>query len=78
MESYLHESGKLDGSNFTNWKFKIQTLLEGANAWSVVRGDEQRSNSNIGTQEQEWDKRENKAKVFLKMSVKDDIIPHIK
>ena len=58
MESYLHESGKLDGSNFMNWKFKIQTLLEGANAWSIVIGDEQRLNSNTGanTQEQEWDK----------------------
>ena len=78
IESYIHESGKLDGSNFTNWKFKIQTLLEGANAWSIVTGDEQRPNLNIGTQEQEWDKRENKVKVLLKMSVKDNIIPHIR
>eukprot|EP00253_Pinus_taeda_P010156 PITA_10156 len=76
MESYLHESGKLDGSNFTNWKFKIQTLLEGANAWSIVTGDELRPN--VGIQEQEWDKRENKVKVLLKMSVKDSIIPHIR
>eukprot|EP00253_Pinus_taeda_P003869 PITA_03869 len=76
MESYLHESGKLDGSNFTNWKFKIKTLLEGANAWSIVTGDELKSNA--GTQEQEWEKRENKAKVLLKMSVKDSIILHIR
>lgn len=54
MESYLHESRKLDGSNFKNWKFKIQTLLEGANAWSIVTGDEKRVNA--GTQEQDWDK----------------------
>lgn len=44
MESYLNESGKLNGSNFTNWKFKIQTLLKGVNAWSIVTGDEEKSN----------------------------------
>lgn len=53
MESYLHESGKLNGSNFTNWKFKIHTLLEGASAWSIVIGDEQKVDA--GTQEQDWD-----------------------
>lgn len=44
MESYLHESGKLDGSNFTNSKFKIENLLEGVNSWSIVTGDELRPN----------------------------------
>lgn len=76
MESYLHESGKLDGSNFMKWKFKIQTLLEGVNAWSIVTGDEQRVNA--GTQEQDWDKGENKAKVLLKMSVKDNVTLQIR
>ena len=76
IESYLHESGKLDGSNFSNWKFKIQTLLESANAWSIVTGSELRPGS--AAQEQDWDKRETKAKVILKMSVKDNIIPHIR
>lgn len=76
LESYLHESGKLDGTNFSNWKFKMQNFLESANAWLIVLGNEQR----IGTpaQEQDWDKRETKAKVILKMFVKDNIIPHIK
>src|ERR1700733_2002649 len=76
LESYLHESGKLDGTNFSNWKFEMQTLLESTNAWLIVLGNEQR----IGkpTQEQDWDKRETKAKVILKMSVKDNIIPHIR
>jgi len=76
IESYLHESGKLDGSNFSNWKFKIQTLLESANAWSIVTGSELRPGS--ATQEQDWDKMETKAKVILKMFVKDNIIPHIR
>eukprot|EP00253_Pinus_taeda_P024209 PITA_24209 len=75
LESYLHESGKLDGTNFSNWKFKMQTLLESANAWSIVLGNEQRVGTT--TQEQDWDKRETKAKVILKMSVKENIIPHI-
>jgi len=43
IESYLHESGKLDASNFSNWKFKMQTLLESVNSWLIVMGDEQRS-----------------------------------
>eukprot|EP00253_Pinus_taeda_P036376 PITA_36376 len=76
LESYLHESGKLDGTNFSNWKFKMQTLLESANAWSIVLGNEQRAGN--ATQEQDWDKRETKAKVILKMFVKDNIIPHIR
>lgn len=76
MESYLNESGKLNGSNFTNWKFKIQTLLEGANAWAIVTGDEQKPAAT--TQTEDWEKRENKAKVLLKMSVKDNVIAHIR
>eukprot|EP00253_Pinus_taeda_P035070 PITA_35070 len=76
LESYLHESSKLDGTNFSNWKFKMQTLLESANVWLIVLGNEQRAGN--ATQEQDWDKRETKAKVILKMSVKDNIIPHIR
>eukprot|EP00253_Pinus_taeda_P021576 PITA_21576 len=76
MESYLNESGKLNGSNFTNWKFKIQTLLEGANAWAIVTGDEQKPAA--AQQKEDWEKRENKAKVLLKMSVKDNAIAHIR
>ena len=57
MESYLNESGKLNGSNFTNWKFKIQTLLEGANAWAIVTGDEQKPTTTTQKNEREdWEK----------------------
>ena len=76
IESYLRESGKLDGSNFSNWKFKMKTLLESVNAWLIVEGNEQRSGT--ATQEQDRDKRETKAKFILKMSVKDNIVPHIR
>ena len=54
----------------------MQTLLESANAWSIILGNEHRAKN--ATQEQDWDKRETKAKVILKMSVKDNIIPHIR
>ena len=76
IESYLHESRKLDGTNFSNWKFKMQTFLESVNAWEIIEGNESRSGT--VTQEQDWDKRETKAKVILKMSIKDNIIPHIR
>jgi hypothetical protein len=29
VEIYLNEANKLDGSNFINWKFNMQTLMEG-------------------------------------------------
>ena len=54
----------------------MQTLLESVNAWSIVLGNEQRSRNT--TQEQDWDKIETKAKVILKMSIKDNIIPYIR
>ena len=76
IDSYLHESSKLDGTNFSNWKFKMQTLLESANAWSIIMGNEQRSRT--VTQEQDWDKIETKIKFILKMSVKNNIISHIR
>ncbi len=34
--------------------------------------------SGSATQEKDWDKRETKEKVILKMSVKDNVIPHIR
>lgn len=76
IESYLYESSILNGSNFSNWKFKMQTLLESANTWSIIIGNELRLGS--AAQEQNWDKRETKAKVILKMSIKDNVIRHIR
>jgi len=54
----------------------MHTLLEISNVWSIVTGNELRSGS--ATQEQDWDKTETKAKVILKMSIKDNVIPHIR
>lgn len=36
-ESYISDSNKLDGENYANWKFKLQTL-EGNNTWAIVSG----------------------------------------
>ena len=80
MENYLNESSKLDGSNYTNWKFKLQNSLEGQNYYSIVIGDEVKStvaNGGMNATIQEWEKREMKSKVLLKLSLKDCIIPHI-
>lgn len=74
IDSYINESNKLDGSNYVNWKFKIQEVLEASGVWPIVSGDEAKP----ATAAQDWEKRENKAKVFLRMSVKDNIIPHIR
>ena len=39
-KSYLSKSNKLDGENYANWKFKLQTLMEGNNTWAIVFGAE--------------------------------------
>jgi hypothetical protein len=80
-ETYLNEANKLNGLNFINWKFKMQTLMEGYGIWTIVKGDESKPDATVGattTQIQDWDKRKNKAKVLLRMSVKDNIISHIR
>jgi hypothetical protein len=77
MDSYLNESNKLDGENYVNWKFKLQTLMEGFNVWSIACGDEAKPTTST-TSVQDWERRENKEKVLLRMSIKDNIIPHIR
>ena len=80
-ETYLNEANKLDGSNFINWKFKMQTLMEGYGVQTITNGNEAKPVAAAGgtpAQIQDWDKSENKAKVLLRMSVKDSIIPHIR
>ena len=67
-ETYLNEVNKLDGSNFINWKFKMQTLMEGYGVWMIAKGYEERLDATTSvtvTTIQDWDKRENKAKVLL-------------
>jgi hypothetical protein len=94
-ETYLNEANKLDGSNFINWKFKMQMLMEGYGVWNIANGTELKpvmaggATTAVGgattvvggataAQIQDWEKRENKAKVLLRMSIKDSIIPHIR
>lgn len=80
-EAYLNESNKLDGSNYSSWEFKLQTLLEGKNTWAIASGDELNlilATGGTRTTIQDWEKRKNKEKVFLKLSVKDCIIHHIR
>jgi len=79
-EAYLNESNMLDGSNYTNWKFKLQTLLEGQNAYGIATGDEVKlttATGGLNTTILDWEKRE-KANALLMLSIKDCIIPHIR
>ena len=60
--SYLNELSKLDGKNYIDWKFKILTICEAWNVWSVVSGDELKPTGAVDT---DWEKRETKSKVLL-------------
>ena len=74
-DNYLNEASKLNGEKYIDWKFKILTICEAWNVWSIVNGDELKPTGAAGT---EWEKRETKAKVLLRVSAKDNIIPHIR
>ena len=55
--------------------------MEGYGIWTIVKGDEAKLDAAVGataTQIQDWDKCENNAKVLMCMSVKYNIIPHIR
>ena len=55
--------------------------MEGYGVRTIAKGGEAKPDAAAGaisTQIQDWDKRENKAKALLCMSVKDNIIPHIR
>jgi hypothetical protein len=45
---YLNETNKLDGSKFINWKFKMQTLIEGYGVWNIVKGTELKPDAAAG------------------------------
>jgi hypothetical protein len=47
-ETYLNEANKLDGSNFINWKFKMQTLMKGYGVWNIANGTELKPNAAAG------------------------------
>ena len=60
--NYLNEASKLNGENYIDWKFKILTICEAQNVWSIVNGDELKPTGAAGT---EWEKWETKAKALL-------------
>ena len=39
-ENYLNKASKLYGDNYLDWKFKILTMLEALNVWTIVKKDE--------------------------------------
>jgi hypothetical protein len=59
----------------------MQTLMEGYGVWTIAKGTEVKPDAATGataTKIQDCEKCEKKAKVLLRMSVKDNIIPHIR
>ena len=46
--NYLNEASKLDGDNYTDWKFKILTIFEAWSVWTIVNGDETKPTSAAG------------------------------
>jgi len=58
----------------------LQALPEGSSAWKIANAEEAKLitvGGDTTASIQDWEKRENKVKVLLKMSVKDNISPHI-
>ncbi len=47
-DNYLNEASKLDGDNYIDSKFKILTIFEAWNVWSVVNGDEAKPTGDVG------------------------------
>ena len=76
VDSYLNYYTKLDGKSYVNWKFNMTTILVAYSLWMIVKGDD--TKPIIVASIPDWDRREMKAKVVLRMSVKDNIIPHIR
>ena len=55
--------------------------MEGYGIWTIAKVDEAKPDAVVGattTQIQDWDKHENKAKVLMRMSIKDSIISYIR
>ena len=72
----ITEASKLNGENYVNWKFKLIIVLEALSLWLIVKGDEQKPTNPLALSD--WNSQETQAKVLIHMSIKDNIIPHIK
>ena len=72
----ITKSSKLNGENCVSWKFKLIIVLKALDVHPIVKGDEQNpvDSSSIA----DWNTQEVQAKVLIRMSVKDNIISHIR
>ena len=76
VDLYIIEASKLNGENYVNWKFKLITVLEALSLWPIVKGDEQNPTDPLSLSD--WNSWETQERVLIHMSIKDNIIPHIK
>ena len=77
--SIVGESGKLDGSNYALWKFKVRNILVVRKPWSVVEGKLKKPTEMETKQDviAEWEDSNVKAFAIIGMTVVDEVIPHI-
>jgi hypothetical protein len=62
-DTYINEASKLNGENYVNWKFKLQTVLELLGGWTIVNGTELKPTDPALLAN--WNKREAREKVTL-------------
>jgi hypothetical protein len=69
---------KLNGSNFQNWKFKIQMILEEQELWNIVCGKEVLAQGAGDDDKAKFDKKDRKAMITICLSIDDKHIPIVR
>ena len=75
----IGESGKLDGSNYALWKFKITNILVARKLWVVDMGDfKEPTRTETDTKViNRWDEANAEAFALIGMTIVDSVIPQI-
>uniref|UniRef100_A0A1Y1LUY5 CCHC-type domain-containing protein n=1 Tax=Photinus pyralis TaxID=7054 RepID=A0A1Y1LUY5_PHOPY len=84
MAEFKTKFEKLDNTNYSIWKFKMELLLIKEGLWKVIKEKaptpKQELNSSIVTNQLEidaWYKLDDQARAWIGLSVKDDQLTHI-
>ena len=76
VDLYITKASKLTRENYVNWEFKLIIVLEAIDLWPIVKEDEQNTTDPLSISY--WNSHETQAKMLIQMSVKENIIPHIR
>src|ERR1700676_600972 len=64
--------GKLDGGNYHVWVMKMQLILQSAELWEVVSGEEPKPLASAAADAvAAWSKKDNKARVYVCLGLVD-------